>query len=45
MKLASELTNDEKHSDDIYLDDFFDKKSRFLNMIRYGIEKKEEKYE
>ena len=45
MKLAAELTNDEKLLDDICWDDFFDKNSRFLNMIRYGIEKKEEKYE
>jgi len=41
MKLTSELTNDEKLLDDIYWDDFFDKKSRFLDLIRYGIEKKE----
>lgn len=45
MKLASELTNDEKLLGDIYWDDFFDKKGRFLNMIRYGIEKEEWKHE
>lgn len=39
MKLAAELTDDKKLSDDAYWKNFFDKKSKYINMIRYGIEK------
>ena len=38
MKLAAELTDEKKLSDDTYWKDFFDKKGKYINMIRYGIE-------
>lgn len=38
MKLAAELADEKKLSDDGYWKEFFDKKSKFINMIRYGIE-------
>ncbi len=38
MKLAAELTDDKKLSDDTYWKNFFDKKNKYINMIRYGIE-------
>jgi AcrR family transcriptional regulator len=38
MKLAAELTDEKKLSDDAYWKNFFDKKSQYINMIRYGIE-------
>ncbi len=38
MKLAAELTDDKKLLDDTYWKDFFDKKGKYINMIRYGIE-------
>jgi TetR/AcrR family transcriptional regulator len=38
MKLAAELTDENKLLDDMYWKGFFEKKSKFINMIRYGIE-------
>ena len=38
MKLAAELADEKKLSDDGYWKGFFDKKSKYINMIRYGIE-------
>jgi hypothetical protein len=39
LKLAAELADEKKVSDDGYWKDFYAKKSEYLNMIRYGIEK------
>ena len=41
-KLASEITKGSKIEDDVFWKEFLDKKSRFIEMIRHGIEKKEE---
>ncbi len=38
IKLATELTVEKNLSDDGYCENFFDKKSKYMNMIRYGIE-------
>ncbi len=38
MKLATELTDEKKVLDDAYWKDFFARKSKYINMIRYGIE-------
>ncbi|MCH4888112.1 TetR/AcrR family transcriptional regulator [Acidaminobacter sp. JC074] len=38
--ISKELTDMDKLMDDDYWADIFEKKKRFLNMIRYGIEKK-----
>jgi len=45
MKLAAELTDEGKLSDDAYWKSFFDKKRRYINMIRYGIEQQLDKEE
>lgn len=39
-KIAIELTDEKKILDDEYWDDLFNKKRKFLDMIRYGIEQK-----
>ncbi|MBI9109341.1 MAG: TetR family transcriptional regulator [Spirochaetales bacterium] len=39
MKLAAELTEEKKLSDDVFWRDFFKKKNAFLDMVRHGIEK------
>jgi TetR/AcrR family transcriptional regulator len=38
IKLAAELTDENQLQDDRYWTNFFEKKSRYINMIRYGIE-------
>jgi len=40
LKLATELTDEKKLSEDEYWENFFDKKGKFMNMIRYGIEQR-----
>lgn len=40
MKLGAELTDEKKLLDDMYWNDFFEKKRKYTNMIRYGIEQK-----
>jgi len=41
--LASEVVDENKISDEAYWDNFIKKKKRFMDMMRFGIEKKEEK--
>ncbi len=43
MKLAAELTEVKKLDDDVYWKDFLKKKNTFIDMVRYGIEKKDGK--
>ncbi len=39
-RVAIDLTDSDKIYDEKYWKNFFDKRKEFLNMIRYGIEKK-----
>ena len=39
-KITTELTDEKKILDDEYWEKLFDKKRKFLDMIRYGIEQK-----
>ena len=43
--LASEIVEQNKMSDDEYWENFIKKKRRFIDMIRFGIEAREEKNE
>jgi len=41
--LASQVVDENKMSDEVYWENFIKKKRRFIDMIRFGIEKKEKK--